>query len=62
MAGHPVLTPTAAAAPTAPDGATENGTAVFIGNKLMMTLTEAGAWKLGNDLADALEKNRRNAA
>lgn len=47
---------------TAPDGTTENGTAVFTGKKLMCTLTEDGAWKLANDIADAIEKNRRNAA
>lgn len=47
---------------TAPDGTAETGTAVFTNNKLMCTLTEAGAWKLANDLADAIEKNRSNAA
>lgn len=47
---------------TAPDGTTDTGTAVFAGKKLMCTLTEAGAWKLANDIADAIETNRRNAA
>lgn len=47
---------------TAPDGRTENGAAVFAGNKLMCTLTEAGAWKLANDIADAIEAHRRFAA
>ena len=47
---------------TATDGTTENGTAVFTGRKLVMTLTEAGAWKLADQLADAIEKNRSNAA
>ncbi|MCM3484076.1 hypothetical protein [Kocuria rosea] len=47
---------------TAPDGTTENGTAVFTGRKLVMTLTEYGAWKLADQLADAIEKNRSNAA
>ncbi|GAB2624403.1 hypothetical protein GCM10009696_32670 [Kocuria himachalensis] len=47
---------------TDPDGGTETGTAVFANNKLLCTLTEAGAWKLANDIADAIETNRRNAA
>ena len=47
---------------TAPDGTTETGTAVFTNNKLMCTLIEDGAWKLANDLADAIEKNRSNKA